>query len=379
MPTTINDTIRHLLMEEDQVCLPGLGTLRLQQQPALISPIETRAMPPSETVSFNANLVLDDGLVVRYMEEHSGYGRAEAEALLAEFLRDMREILDAGRSFTIDGVGRFFKHFDGQLRFTAEGENFSKDSFGLPMIELRPIVRNEKQRRMATDPLLAQTNPAFSENPDPAPAAAPPKKSGGKALLYDPKLRKALWYVVALLAIMLVCAALFKIAQYAGGGYAENKTPAREEPASPIPPDRVNVAPGPPAVDAEDVRPGEAPRLGDSPRANRPYEQPDDTGEPPTNAEPPTNVAPSQPATTGNVALIATGLFGSQRNVDKNTDRIRSAGFATFARPEGRLTRIGARLEYDSEDELFNALNRIRRLYGDAFVMEINGEVQEME
>lgn len=367
MPTTINDTIRHLLMEEDQVCLPGLGTLRLQKQPALISPIEARAVAPSESVSFNANLVLDDGLVVRYLEESAGYGRAEAQALFDEFLRNMRENLDAGRSFTIDGVGRFFKHFDGQLRFTAGGENFSKDSFGLPMIELRPIVRTEKQRRLAADPML---NP-----PSTAPAAAP-KKSASTGLLYNPQLRRGLWYVAALLAILLVGSALFKLAQYAGGRYADSQVPVIEDPAPRIPSDRVNVSPGPPAVDAEDVRPEAPPRLDDPPAATDTYEQP----EPPTNAAPPTNITPPPPAASAdNVALIATGLFGSQRNVNKNIDRIRAAGFETFARPEGRLTRIGARLEYDSEEELFNALNRIRRLFSDSYVMEINGEEQAVE
>lgn len=371
MSTTINDTIRHLLMEEDQVCLPGLGTLRLQKQPALISPIEARAVPPSESVSFNGNLVLDDGLVVRYLEENAGYGRAEAKALFDEFLRNMRENLDAGRSFTIDGVGRFFKHFDGQLRFTAGGENFSKDSFGLPMIELRPIVRTEKQRRMAADPMLAQTSSA--------PAAAPGKETAKTGLLYNPQLRRGLWYVAALLAILLVGSALFKIAQYAGGRYADNNTPVIEEPAPRIPSDRVNVSPGP--VDAEDVRPEDPPRLDDPPPASETYVQPAPEAEPPTNAAPPTNIPPvaAQPAPTDNVALIATGLFGSQRNVNKNIDRIRSAGFETFARPEGRLTRIGARLEYDSEEELFNALNRIRRLFEDSYVMEINGEAQEVQ
>ena len=88
-----------------------------------------------------------------------------------------------------------------------------------------------------------------------------------------------------------------------------------EEPAPRIPSDRVNVSPGPPAVDAKDVRPEAPPRLDDPPPATDTYEQPAATPAPPTNAAPPTNITP--PATNDNVALIATGLFGSQRNVNK--------------------------------------------------------------
>ncbi|MFK8162466.1 MAG: hypothetical protein AB8H12_08380 [Lewinella sp.] len=368
MSTTITDTIRHLLMEDDQVCLPGLGTLRLQPQPALISPMEGKALPPSELVTFNANLVLDDGRIVAALENTGLYTHTEASKALEEFMRNMRENLDAGRSFTLNGVGRFFKHHDEQLKFTPAGDNFSKESFGLPGIELRPIVRTEKQRRAAADPMVANPQVVGEQG---AKATARTRKRD--AVLYHPELRKALWYVAAFLFVLLVFTGIYQLVQLSVDRVAE--TPVAEAPRLPsrdIPANRVNVSPSPNAVEIETIEPEEPPRLGDD-RVNQ---------EPTTSAPaastspviPETTPTPSTQADGKNIALIATGLFGSQRNVNKNVDRIESAGFLSFAEPEGRYTRIGARLEYNTEEELQDALERIQRLFSDAFVIKVNGE-----
>lgn len=377
MSSIITDTIRHLLMEEDQVCLPGVGTLRLQQQAALISQLEGKAIPPSELVIFNANLVLDDGRILRELEHAGQLSREEATALLDEFLRNLRENLDAGRSVILDGIGRLFKQHDGQLKFTPTGDNFSKASFGLPSIDIRPIIRTEKQRRAAADPMLVQSTGNLT------PETGVARERRRDKILYHPELRQALWYVTGFLAILLLLGAVYQIAQFSGRQLTDDPSAPvnnnREQTRIELPSDRINVAPGPKPVDADSVRPDDPPRLSDPvvsppPINTAPATTPDAPDAPATSSDPPATT--TRPATGDNVALIATGLFGSQRNVEKNTDRINAAGFTTFARPEGRLTRIGARIEYSSPTELQNALERLQRIFSDAYVMEINGEMQ---
>ncbi|MFT4686541.1 MAG: nucleoid DNA-binding protein/cell division septation protein DedD [Neolewinella sp.] len=385
MATIINDTIRHLLMEEEQVCLPGLGTLRLLPQPALISPLEGKAAAPSEQVTFNPNLVLDDGRILRALEGREGLTHEDALLQLGEFLRNMQENLDAGRSVTVGGLGRFFKHFDGQISFTSGGDNYSKDSFGLPSIELRPIVRTEKQRRSAADPMLA--------NPAVAPAATAVKNrlkwakrlqsnlSNKEALLYNPELRKILWWISAGVGMLLVLFIILKLGQQLLSRTTDVDPIARTKPDRiQVPADRVNVAPGPKPVDADRVAPDEPPRLNDPVEENQPYVQPtnspvrDPGGNTATNVPSPANATvpntTNPTAATNKTAYIATGRYGSQRNVEKNIDRIRAAGFDSFTRPEDGLTRIGAKVEYASENELNAALERLQRIYADAFVLE---------
>jgi nucleoid DNA-binding protein len=373
MSTIIIDTIRHLLMEEDQVCLPGLGTLRLQPQPALISPMEGKALPPSELVTFNANLVLDDGRIVAALESSGEFSHKEASETVEEFIRNMRENLDAGRSFTIERIGRFFKHHDEQLKFTPAGDNFSKDSFGLPGIELRPIVRTEKQRRAAADPMLANPYAAGKQG-----AKSTGRVRKRNAVLYHPELRKVLWYVAAILFVLLVFAGIYQLVQVSIDKVPQ--TPVAEAPRLPskdIPSNRVNVSPVPRAVEAETIKPKDPPRLGGERVNKEPTSSTSSTSSPTNQNTPKAPATPSSPpaqAGSNNTALIATGLFGSQRNVNKNIDRIEAAGFLSFSEPEGRYTRIGARLEYNSEEDLQDALERVQRLFSDAFVMKVNGE-----
>lgn len=377
MSKQIVAAIRGLLMEEGKVCLPGLGTLQLSAQAALVSPVEGKALPPSERVTFNENLVLDDGRLLEYLVSKTDTDPEVLNNELSGFLASTTEALDAGRSFSIEGVGRLFKHYDGQMRFTASGDNYSKESFGLPEIALQPIVRTEKRRSSTPqDPMAVPSSKT---------TAAP-----GKGLLQDPALRQVLWYVAAVLGVILLAVVLWRLAQTIAS--TNDEDPLRPQ-ATEIPEGRLNVPPpqtrtAPPPVDADRVRPEEPPRLNQPPTQEKNNTNSGETssdgeddgssGRAEESAPDRTNVRP--PATTPppgnrNVALIATGLYGQDRNVEKNLRRIKEAGYEAYSRPEGRLTRVGIRLSYNTEEELFEALNTIRRRFtSDAFVTEINGE-----
>ncbi|MEO0734426.1 MAG: hypothetical protein AAFZ52_16435, partial [Bacteroidota bacterium] len=107
MSSPIAQTIGRLLMEGEPVILPGIGTLRLRPEPALIQHVDKRAHPPAERVDFNENLVLDDGRLLRTLKETGALPAPTAAYQLDVFLKDMRENLDAGRAVTLDGIGRF--------------------------------------------------------------------------------------------------------------------------------------------------------------------------------------------------------------------------------------------------------------------------------
>ncbi|SEP59106.1 HU domain-containing protein [Neolewinella agarilytica] len=374
MSKQITDIIRGILMEEDQVCLPGIGTLRLTPQPALISPIEGKATPPSEQVSFNANLVLDDGRILRGLTESTALDRTAAQAELAAFLEQTKENLDAGRSVTLEGIGRLFRHFDGQLRFTAGGDNFSKASFGLPAVDIRPIARTEK-RAATSDPMLGTP---LAASTDTAPASAPQKKAPG-GILYDPELRKILWYVAAFLGSIALLCLLYLLGTTIASALNDEPTPIVQTDEGPAPQPPIIRKPLPP-VDAGRVVPDDPPRLRQTDSEDKPdrsYQQTEPAAQNNTDQTTTTTPTPARSSTSSssNVALIATGLYGSSRNVEKNIARIKAAGYDAFSSPDGRYTRVGVRLEYQTEEERFNALNRIRRLFSeDAFVWELNGE-----
>ncbi|MEO0734963.1 MAG: hypothetical protein AAFZ52_19150, partial [Bacteroidota bacterium] len=189
-------------------------------------------------------------------------------------------------------------------------------------------------------------------------------------VLNDPQLKKYLWYVVALLGVVLIITLLALLGKTIGKSLRSDEAPTArverqtEQPATAEPP-RLRQPPAP--VPAKTVTPEEPPRL-DEPTSHQK----------PANQQPATN----QPATSSstNVSLIATGLYGSQRNVEKNLRRIREAGYEPFSRAEGRYTRVGVRLEWTDEEERFAVLQAVRRRFSeDSFEMERNGETVPLQ
>ncbi len=402
MSSLITDTIREILMEDHQVCLPGIGTLRLTPQAAVASPIEGKVSPPSDRAIFNSNLILDDGRILQSLEEVPVLTETEAKQLLDEFLKNIRDNLDAGRSVTLDGIGRLFKHFDGEIKFTAGGENFSKDSFGLPDVQLKPIVRTEKTRVAA---LEAKAAPG-AVDPLAPPVAGTAAYAGGSgaagrsggtkkqsklaAVLNHPDLRQILWYVVAFLATIAIILTGYFLLQKVIQFYADEPVARVDTPALQVetPPART---PKPP-VDADRIIPDEPPRLNEARDKSKtkepaPFEQPagstvaavtsptDRTGvaDETTNAPAKTTLPPAT-ASTYNTAYIAIGLYGSDANVTKNKQRINKAGYEAFSRADGRYTRVGVRVQYTNRADLLETLRAVQKLYDDAYVMEINGE-----
>ncbi len=362
MTTQITTALTAILMEEGQVCLPGIGTLRRASQGALVSPIEGRALPPSDRVSFNANLVLDDGRLLRYLVAEEGMEREAAVAEIDRFGTAAREALDSGRSVVLEGIGRLFKHHDGRISFSGSGENFSKPNFGLPSVDIKPIVRSEKRKiDVLSDPMLpgtAGSAPAV----DPVIGKVPRKKGAG--LLYNDQLREYLWYAAGIIGIFVAIFGIYQIGQLIGGTVSGRE--AATAPRREVPRDRLNVPPPPPradapAVDAATVQPEPAPRLNEAP----------------TTTTPTTVPSPDATVTQGE-ALIAIGLFGKSTYVEKNSRRLEDAGYEAYTRPEGPLTRLAARVRFNSPAELNGILRALQdRFTPDAYVMVLNGEEQE--
>lgn len=326
---TIEAALRILLMEEGRACLPGIGTLIVEAQPALISLMEGKASPPSKYVSFNANLTLDDGR----LRQEVGDGAA-----VERYLATIRQTLNDDEAFSLPGVGKLYRQGTEEVRFAPGAINLSKASFGLPDVAIRPIVRKEGKASVPTTrPATGNVRRRRAVTPVGPPAAV----------------TRWAWYLAAGVGIAFALFLVFRLAGTIGVLLERNSEP--------------------PAVAAARVRPEPPPRLADS----RPPPDPARTT-PATLPQAP--LPPTAAAAPENVAVIAIGLFGRERNVRKQVGRLTEAGYTPYTDQEGRNTRVGLTVRYRNEAELRRVLEEVRQRYTqDAFVMRINGREQRPE
>ena len=141
MNTDVGAYIADLLYDHDIVNLPGLGSFTGKYQSANIDHVQGKLHPPSKELSFNANLVLDDGVLVQYVQQKNLLSIEDAQMMVDDFIRKVREDLKNKKEVVFPKLVRLFRDYEGQLKFIAEGENFNTDSYGLPAVQFFPIRR----------------------------------------------------------------------------------------------------------------------------------------------------------------------------------------------------------------------------------------------
>ncbi|WP_420460352.1 hypothetical protein [Neolewinella sp.] len=320
--STIEAALRTLLMEEGRVCLPGIGTLVVEAQPALVSLMEGRASPPSKYVSFNANLITDDG---RLRQECGD------PVAVTRYLQQIDATLREEKPFTLAGIGKLYRQDRHTIRFIPGATNLSKESYGLPTVEVHPIIRKERL------------------GPAAAPAAASADRRRHRQVTANPATGRSAagrpsptwaWYLAAIVGTLLAVFLVFRLAGTIGL--------LLEDEPEPLTPNHTADGLVPP-ISAENIAPAPPPRL------------------------PPSTAAAATPVAE-NEAIIIIGLYGRERNVRKQVGRLEAAGYVPYTSREGRNTRVGLRLRYGDEAELQRVLDEVRARYTpEAFVSQVNG------
>lgn len=324
MDIDVGACIAALLYEQDTVSIPGLGSLVGQYKPAAIEHVQGKISPPSKEWTFNANLAVNDGLLINCLVQKGHLSHAEAEKLVADFVAQVKSALERREIVIIPEVGRLYRDFEQQLRFLPDNTNFNTDTFGLPTVQFYPVLRAQKssEERLAPELPAAQN---FNQ----------------LALTWFRQYRK----IAAIIGAISLATTLLLLFW-----------PGTKAPDAPIaevlPPSRVNVSPSS-ETETPDV-PAELPEaLGQEEDTD-----PDETG---TNTEADTEsitMAPNQKYGT-----IVIGAFSNEDNVKRLISKLYEAGYEPFTDKRGRLTQVSVQLAYENDSELRDALQKIRKKF----------------
>ena len=134
--------INDLLYRYECVILPGFGAFITQQNPARIDRSSNEFYPPVKTVSFNRQLLNNDGLLANHIVEAEGIEYREALNRIDAFVEELHYVLKENGLVKLENIGRFLVNESEKVEFEpAAKTNFLKESFGLSSIQTAPVIR----------------------------------------------------------------------------------------------------------------------------------------------------------------------------------------------------------------------------------------------
>lgn len=322
MEVDVGAYIADLLYEHDVVNLPGLGSFTGKYQPANIDHVQGKLHPPAKELAFNSNLVLDDGVLVQYVQQKHQLSVEEAQRLVEDFVRKVRETLNNKEIVVLPKIGRLFRDYEGQLKFVAEGANFNTDSFGLPAVQFFPV------RRLADQAASPASAPVREEKTTTAPTI------NWVQNLVDWFDRHILYFIGATTLFIIFVIYWFFV----------HKTPDQDplvlDPnAAEVPSERFNTSPS--QTDEIGVTVPEEEQSANGRDTDVDTEEP--------------TVVPGQRS-----AVIQVGIFGNPDNVERLVQKIYEAGFEPYTDKSGNLTRVGIQFAYETESDLQRTLRDVQ-------------------
>ena len=344
MARNVRSQIAPLLYQHDTVILPRVGAIESAYQSATIDYVQGTVFPPARSLSFNRNLLLDDGVLLQAVQEAYQTDYETARRLVESFSDELRQELARRRPVQLPAVGRLFADLSGTPQFIPEQTNFNPDAFGLPPVNFYPVLRDR---------------PAAAAGSSAPRAASGRPRPVSRTQRVTERLGTVLPYLLAVAFVGIVSSVVLLNRADAPAPGARAQTIAN----------RVNQKPGTaldtyvlPSEAAEDRAVSTPVLVDDLPVTPAPPASPVAGAVTPlveTPVDPlDTDRSTLAPGTRVDVAVI--GAFGNADNVRKLVERIYAAGYEAYTEKSGRLTKVGIEFAYTDRDERFAFLQAIQ-------------------
>ncbi|MUP45171.1 SPOR domain-containing protein [Gramella sp. BOM4] len=145
----ISTHIQDLLFRYECVVLPGFGAFLSQRQSAYIDKNTREFYPPNKQISFNRQLIKNDGLLVNYIAEVEGVSYNVAKNMIQEFVYDLENSLQNESQAELANIGRLFLDKEDKLQFEPSSNiNFLTQSFGLESFKTSEISREVYRKQV---------------------------------------------------------------------------------------------------------------------------------------------------------------------------------------------------------------------------------------
>lgn len=151
----LSKMIGELLLDHEEVGLPGLGAFLAEMVPASFSDRGYTINPPYRRVTFIPSRSEDDSLVELYAQSN-GIDYDQSKAILQHFLEEAKKELLEKKVVVFPGLGRLRSTRQNNFFFiTDEDLDIFPDGFGLPAVSLKNHLETKEEVRGKVEELVS--------------------------------------------------------------------------------------------------------------------------------------------------------------------------------------------------------------------------------
>ena len=138
----LDQYISDLLYRYECVILPGFGAFLTQYQSAQVHETTNAFYPPKKKLSFNSQLITNDGLLANYIAQAEGIPHELANIKVATYAKALSNFVKTPGGHTLENIGRLSTDNEGNLQFEPSYHlNYLTASFGLSSYTSSQVTR----------------------------------------------------------------------------------------------------------------------------------------------------------------------------------------------------------------------------------------------
>lgn len=134
----LSKMVKELILDKDEVSLPGVGTFVAEMVPSVFSDKGYTINPPYKRLSFRQKGTGDDSLLIDFYAKCNNLDIDTASRIIREFLHEMRHVLETRKSIVFPGLGKLRATRENYFFFVADEDlDIYPEGFGLEPISLK--------------------------------------------------------------------------------------------------------------------------------------------------------------------------------------------------------------------------------------------------
>jgi hypothetical protein len=135
----IEKQLKRLLYRFDCVIMPNFGAFLAKNISSQYHTNTQIFYPPKRTLTFNAQLKSDDGLLIKSLAKTHHLSYAQAEKEVHDFVNDLNTTLETSHKIYLEQIGTFEHTSESILRFYPDNNSLRTDTFGLQPLQIESL------------------------------------------------------------------------------------------------------------------------------------------------------------------------------------------------------------------------------------------------